>query len=64
MLLASAKYKEMFKMTVKVVEIFHQSGAITSTAKQVSPPKDSKFTLKITKVEVVEVSEVFCHWWR
>jgi hypothetical protein len=46
-------------MKAKVVELFPKSGGIISTTKQVSPPIDPESTLKLTQVEVVEMSEVF-----
>jgi hypothetical protein len=51
----------------KVIEVSAEGGDITPTANQVSPPKYTQITLKVTKVEVVEMSEVFSevllqHW--
>lgn len=50
--------KNELKIKAKVVEVHTESGDNTSTATKISPPKYCKFTLKLAKVEVVELSEM------
>jgi hypothetical protein len=43
------------KIKAKVVEVSCESGGIISTTKQIPPPNDLKFTLKLARVEVGEI---------
>ena len=46
----------------EVVDVQTEGGDNTSTAKQVSPPQDPKFTLKLSRVEVAEIFSILDEW--
>jgi hypothetical protein len=54
-------YPKTFRITLKLarVEVSPKGGGISSATKRISLPKDLTFMLKFSRVEVVEISELF-----